>query len=533
MTQEIDISGCIHENLTSSPVLLIVFSCLDDNRRENGKFDFFFLARQHDFDVVLVRDVQNTWFQMPVEGEPDSRAALLGHLSRLLPHYERVVCLGHSMGGYAAILFGRLMGVDRVLALAPQTDLTPEYARTIKDDRYTERLIRLRDLPLPLFFSDLAQVPYGARVQTTIYIAGEDRLDREHALRLAGQPGVTIVPLDGVGHGLSQPLMKSGALMEMIRISAYTGEVYSPQPRLDALREQFRHKIAFAPDFHTNDLTDRLSATVVFTNIGDQVWTEATHPGVNLLGRVYDLSTAKELHFTAIPMIDGQIAPGAAVERTITVDLSDYPVGRYELQVICDVHDMSSYELGYRPIGLSFEIARTLLPRFIHRAYTQYRPAVKVAEEHFGATAWDTATVEEMHFPVTPGRLETRNGRVVRDAIVIDAKYDDFGVFGPFIALEPGEYEAVFDYDDENTEGEAHLDVVDVPDRTFAALPLSFAAGNAQPALGIRFTLVEPVGRLEVRLFCKAGFRSIIRSLTIRNLAGAQTARALEMVLPS
>jgi hypothetical protein len=46
--------------------------------------------------------------------------------------YERVICLGTSAGGYAAILFGSLLNVDSVIAFIPQTTLTSKD----RDERY-------------------------------------------------------------------------------------------------------------------------------------------------------------------------------------------------------------------------------------------------------------------------------------------------------------------------------------------------------------------------------------------------------------
>lgn len=46
--------------------------------------------------------------------------------------YDRVICLGASAGGYAAILFGSLLNVDSVIAFIPQTVLKS----TNRDERY-------------------------------------------------------------------------------------------------------------------------------------------------------------------------------------------------------------------------------------------------------------------------------------------------------------------------------------------------------------------------------------------------------------
>jgi len=50
--------------------------------------------------------------------------------------YERVVFLGNSGGGYAALLFGALLHVDKVVAFVPPTVLTSQ----LTDERYRDVL---------------------------------------------------------------------------------------------------------------------------------------------------------------------------------------------------------------------------------------------------------------------------------------------------------------------------------------------------------------------------------------------------------
>ena len=45
------------------------------------------------------------------------------YLSTKIKGYDKVVFIGGSAGGYAAILFGSLLNVDHVVAFNPQTDL--------------------------------------------------------------------------------------------------------------------------------------------------------------------------------------------------------------------------------------------------------------------------------------------------------------------------------------------------------------------------------------------------------------------------
>ncbi|RVQ21835.1 tetratricopeptide repeat protein [Sinorhizobium meliloti] len=68
-----------------------------------------------------------SWFHEGVEGfscDVRSTAAALGTFIRA-GRFKRVTCIGASMGGYAAILFGAKLKADRVVAFSPQTIFHP------------------------------------------------------------------------------------------------------------------------------------------------------------------------------------------------------------------------------------------------------------------------------------------------------------------------------------------------------------------------------------------------------------------------
>ena len=70
---------------------------------------------------------------------------MAGSLSAVLAEREsrRVVTAGLSAGGYAALLFGALLGVDTALAFAPQTVVDPHVLAEMGDERWTEPLFAL------------------------------------------------------------------------------------------------------------------------------------------------------------------------------------------------------------------------------------------------------------------------------------------------------------------------------------------------------------------------------------------------------
>lgn len=107
--------------------LLVVFSAAN---AAESKFTFYKNTEEVACDRLFIRDpFMNAWYQKGFLGERGFDASL-GALVRFTANYDRVVMAGSSMGAYASILFGSLVGADRILAIGPQTLLNPAYSRS-------------------------------------------------------------------------------------------------------------------------------------------------------------------------------------------------------------------------------------------------------------------------------------------------------------------------------------------------------------------------------------------------------------------
>jgi len=118
---------------------------------------------------------------------------------------RRIVTVGPSMGAYGAILFGCLLGAERVIALAPQTYLSHHLQ--------TEWLPEDLDLQVP----DLAPIIREAPTTKIELVAGWDEtIDVFHAQRVAGFQSVRVLALPGRTHFLAIELHREGKLEALI-----------------------------------------------------------------------------------------------------------------------------------------------------------------------------------------------------------------------------------------------------------------------------------------------------------------------------
>lgn len=184
---------------------------------------FEFARQLADIEVgqVMLRDPQRRWYHGGVPGAGTDIEDLRHALARLLSRHRprRTITLGTSAGGYAALLFGRLLEVDHVLAFAPQTRLVAP-----GDSRTPVLLDALHSaVGADHHLLDLRHIPAAAedRTRVDIYYSRHDALDCRHALHLSGQPGVVLHELDCEGHRIIPQLKHTGALGRILRQAAF------------------------------------------------------------------------------------------------------------------------------------------------------------------------------------------------------------------------------------------------------------------------------------------------------------------------
>jgi hypothetical protein len=169
---------------------------------------FLSRARLFERNLAFFRDSGGDFYQGGVSESVSSFSALLewhrGFL-RTLSHVRRVFCLGTSMGAVAALIFGRLLGVEQVWAFAPPTT------------RLDQHMVRA-PLDLPDEQADLAQLlaPPGGRTIFDVYYNAGHHPDEPAALRLSGCPGVRLHACDGVGHDVVSPMIRSGVIESLL-----------------------------------------------------------------------------------------------------------------------------------------------------------------------------------------------------------------------------------------------------------------------------------------------------------------------------
>ena len=98
------------------------------------KFEFINFLKQHfsHVDAQFYIDISCQCYHHGMQGISTNIDETVEYLKNAFEGYDRIICLGSSAGGYAAILFGSLLKVYSVIAFIPQTVLTSPN----RDERY-------------------------------------------------------------------------------------------------------------------------------------------------------------------------------------------------------------------------------------------------------------------------------------------------------------------------------------------------------------------------------------------------------------
>ena len=183
-------------------------------------FEFFRTLTAAGISSLFIKDPAQGWYQNPIPdlgATPQDMARRVSEMAREHLPGKRIVAIGNSMGGYAAMMFSCLCGFERAVAFSPQTFIQPAMRAQHKDSRWQDRMDRIGTMHI----GDLRPLLAAHRVQVDIYAGEQNPLDMVHARHLSGLEGVTLNLLPECGHNASAWLRDQGRLDRIIREAGF------------------------------------------------------------------------------------------------------------------------------------------------------------------------------------------------------------------------------------------------------------------------------------------------------------------------
>jgi len=181
-----------------------------------GMSTYFFdrLLAPHGVNAIYLFDWKDALFLGGVNGLGDSLAETVASLRRKCAEMgtRRLICLGQSAGGYAAIRYGLELGADAVMAISP-TVAQPMSGMPLRRIRATlGDNVDAADLDLRVWFGRRSPTP-----RTWVIFGAGCAADAQSARVLAGLPGVVVQPISGFDHhAILAPLVVSGRFSSLL-----------------------------------------------------------------------------------------------------------------------------------------------------------------------------------------------------------------------------------------------------------------------------------------------------------------------------
>jgi pimeloyl-ACP methyl ester carboxylesterase len=189
-------------------------------------FEFVHSLADRECDVLFLRDRHRAYYHSGVKGVGNNVDEVAGFMNDFISKrgYDLVVTLGHSMGGYASILFASKINADVCVAISAPTFLDPGNRMKYYDERYAHEKRKLckskpesfRYLDLRSYFLSIDPLENRKRCVYCLFYGDSDRLDKIHAIRMVGinQP-IHIFEVMGGDHNAARTMRDSGLLFRL------------------------------------------------------------------------------------------------------------------------------------------------------------------------------------------------------------------------------------------------------------------------------------------------------------------------------
>ena len=189
-------------------------------------FDFFAASGQLGSSRILLRDRTRMMYLGGCKPDAPGITQLLDRLKaeidRLAP--ERITCVGTSSGGYAAMLYGHLLRVDRVHGFAP-TPYASAWLTLFKGDfeQFMNRVSPMHLLmevmlpPSKWKYCDLPRFlgKWNGKTKYTVHVCANHKHDMQRAELFREVPGVEIAAYECSTHRVARHLVRERKLLKV------------------------------------------------------------------------------------------------------------------------------------------------------------------------------------------------------------------------------------------------------------------------------------------------------------------------------
>ena len=187
-----------------------------------------FLKAYENVDKLFLRDTNCRYYMTGLRRSTSTLEDTLILIRELIEKkkYKKVVALGCSAGGFAAILYGHLLNFDKVLAFSPQTVLNHKKTLLIGDKynapktcEWLHERTKQPNSPTDLYKKSLDlnnMKPFNCSVDVHYSVSANMGTDKLHALYIEDGDKCNIIEHPGNDHMVALTLRNNGQLKAII-----------------------------------------------------------------------------------------------------------------------------------------------------------------------------------------------------------------------------------------------------------------------------------------------------------------------------
>ena len=173
-----------------------------------------FLLNNVDCHFIFVKDTNQCWYHKGAIGLGDTIEDLKINLLNMIEtiNYSKIITIGGSMGGFAALLFGSLIKADGIISFSPQTFIDKNNRKIHNDNRWPNQINNVQKKFDETYF-DLSNLNFD-NIKVYAIHGKKDKLDKIHSERLKIK-NFKISSYYG-GHNVVKTIRDNGILIKII-----------------------------------------------------------------------------------------------------------------------------------------------------------------------------------------------------------------------------------------------------------------------------------------------------------------------------
>jgi len=167
--------------------------------------------------LFFFKDTAQCWYHNGIVGLGNNIDACVDSIKNLIKDikYNKIITLGTSAGGYAAILFGILLKVDTILSFSCQTFLDKNNRILYADDSRSEYIQKLYRSNNDAKYYDLLHLDNNVVKNIVLILGIQDQTDIKHINRMKAWSNVKIIEYNA-GHAMIKSMRDDGSLLKLL-----------------------------------------------------------------------------------------------------------------------------------------------------------------------------------------------------------------------------------------------------------------------------------------------------------------------------